>query len=414
MTTFARQIADVFLSWMLLACLSGCSTTTRQPPPEPPAEGPGRIGTLRTIGDHVFRNQRRAGDGERVYEGDTVSTGEASSAIIELDGGGFVQLAENTDPEFKFKVVSDGRRRCVYLYIKFGRVWVDSDVVCFETPDGGGIINSVVNIEVAPGSTIVTVFEGTVLITSPQEQALGAGEQVLMARGGIESARRLSSRELDAVAQWRDQIPDQRWCCSRNGKVFFGTEADCRRAGGELYRDQREAEERCRVEGWCCSRDGKVFFGTEADCRRAGGELYRDQREAEERCRVEGWCCSRDGKVFFGMEADCRRASGELYRDQREAEARCRKFQSEEPDGWCCSSSREVFPGTPESCAQKRATFYKTESQARQACEAREGEGYCCNSKGRVFFTTEKQCASEGGKLYKTQKDAANDRNCQK
>lgn len=212
MTTLSARTVVLWSLILILAWLAGCA-----PVPIARDELPAgrRLGTLRVMGSNVLRNQHRAVEGEPVYDGDTISTGPGSSAWIELGGGEFIQLDENTDPLFSLKIVRiDNNRECIHLYINFGRVWVDSPLVCIETLGGEVLSYSVVNIEVTPRSTTVTVFSGRAQVVRPAQQLLEARQQVTITRDRIRPVRVLNDQELEEVARWRERSarprPDRR------------------------------------------------------------------------------------------------------------------------------------------------------------------------------------------------------------
>jgi hypothetical protein len=313
MTILYRNSIIGFLLLISLSWLVGC--TPIRPGRRDGGRDTERIGTLRVIGANVFHNEHRASDGEEVYAGDTINTGPASNAIVELVGGGFVQLDENTDPEFSFKVVSEDRgRRCIHLSIKFGQVWVDRKLVCFDTPDGAGIIQSQVNIEVARAATTITIFRGGVQITRPAEQFFKAREQVMLAKGVIGPVRTLNDDQLLEVRRWLSafEVTPSRhgWCCGRRGTVYPAAEAECRSEGARFFDTERKARQFCEAaepRGWCCGKDRKIFPGTEAECRSVGAIFYMSELEAQKYCRTSesvGWCCAY-GKLFEANRKRC-------------------------------------------------------------------------------------------------------------
>jgi hypothetical protein len=85
--------------------------------------------------------------------------------------------------------------------------------------------------------------------------------------------------------------PEDGWCCvdSQLSRDDRGDATDCRRRGGQFFAAEEEARRVCREpRGWCCSPNGRVFETTETACTRAGGSLYRSQREAQNdgRCKI--------------------------------------------------------------------------------------------------------------------------------
>jgi hypothetical protein len=92
------------------------------------------VGVLRTAGQNVLFNGHPAQDRTPVFEGDKVTTGAASSARIDLAGGGFVQLDEQTDPVFVWQRVRGGV--CLVVRIFSGRAYAETPGGChvYETP----------------------------------------------------------------------------------------------------------------------------------------------------------------------------------------------------------------------------------------------------------------------------------------
>ncbi len=379
MRSFVKSIVGVSLWGLALSWLSGC--VIPEPPSRPPNDPVERIGTLRVIGGEVFRNDHRARNGEEVYAGDTVTTGAGSSAIIELPDGGEYQLDENTDPEFSFKMVPQGRgRRCIHIRIKFGRVWVNRDLTCFDTPNASGIVYSTVDLQVAGDSTTITLFQGTVLITAPMEEKLGNGEQVTVTGDRIGNVRRLSAAELDEVARWREKFP---------------------------LIEVKPGE----PVGWCCL-NGRLTSSEQSACLQSGGQFFLDPQQAKKVCSIpkeEGYCCTGKGDVQPMSREDCDRYRGTLYkaREYAEQDPNCNR----EPVGWCCLNGR-LTSGEQSACFQSGGQFFLDPQQAKKVCSTPKEEGYCCTGKGDVQPMSREDCDRYRGTLYKTREDAKNDKRC--
>lgn len=121
-------ISGVFLAFLVIF-FQGCvpqQTGMINRPPQPDSRE--IIGTLQAMGDRVFVNHRPASTGMRVYNGDNVSTGENSKAIVRFLQGGFVELDENTDPDFIKKAY------CLFIKVFRGQVYVEGKNICIETP----------------------------------------------------------------------------------------------------------------------------------------------------------------------------------------------------------------------------------------------------------------------------------------
>ncbi len=89
---------SLFLISFVLILLSACETI----PPDQPLGDRRITAKLRTAGDTVRVNGRRADAGRRIRPGDLVTTGPGSSALIRFSDGTTVQLDENTDPIFRW------------------------------------------------------------------------------------------------------------------------------------------------------------------------------------------------------------------------------------------------------------------------------------------------------------------------
>jgi hypothetical protein len=382
------SVLQYFLPILLVIyILSGCAI----PPTEPSKD---LIGTLRISGSNVFLNRTEAQNGLRVYNGDNVTTGSNSSAIIEFPTGGFVQLDENTDPIFTWERFQTGI--CLIIKILRGQAWVEESQYCvvLKTPNTDALTNSKVNIKVAPRRSVITVLQGNVTIERPQKLRIQGSEQVAISERGIEAVRKLTKRELRSVVSWRGVYEFQGWCCI-DGEVFESHPQDCRRRGGYFDYNEIEVRRRCQPRtGWCCS-DGRVFESDAGNCERIGGYFSFNEKEAYDRCQPRtGWCCS-DGKVFESDAGNCERIGGYFSFNEKEAYDRCQPRT-----GWCCSDGR-VFESDPENCNSMRGYFSYDQKDAYSRCQPR--TGWCCipstseGVKGQVFQTTPNECRLKNG-----------------
>lgn len=193
------RVMRCWLSW-LAACalaLGGCASTVPAPPQLPPC-GAGTIGRLSVDGSNAFVNGRQASGGQCVFDGDTVSTGERTSAMLILNqGGGYVQLDQHTDPLFK-------QGACMLMKILRGRV-LFSNMRCQEFEDGfrmAGAAGSLVHIESAERESQVTVIDGRVDMRSPRAATLFRyGEYVATSAGEVQ-VRQLAPAEAAARIAW--------------------------------------------------------------------------------------------------------------------------------------------------------------------------------------------------------------------
>lgn len=328
------------LAWLLVLVGAACA-------PLPAGDAGGAtIGTLRVAGPNVFLNGARARDGAGVRDGDTVTTGAASSAFVAFSEGGFVQLDENTDPRFSFRVETRGRQRCIHIQIDIGQVFIDKDVQCFSTPDVTGNLGSRVNIRVSGKETIVTVLAGRALMFGEREQSVPAAGEAVWRRGRqIGSLRLLDAADLAATAAWRERYPG--WCCVGD-RLEQRLPEQCDRQRFSF--DRRQAEAGCRQRaptGWCCLGGGRLAQMPAAECR---GFFSPDEAEARQRCPAPprpGWCCS-DGRLSETTASQCRG----FFADERgEAQRRC------QPEGgWCCLRGK-VVEMSAEQCRRGQGRF---------------------------------------------------------
>ena len=334
------RVALLALAWVFVLFGTACA-------PLPGGEAGGVvIGTLRIDGPNVFLNGARARDGASVREGDTVTTGAASSAFIAFSEGGFVQLDENTDPRFSFRVETRGRQRCIHIQIDIGQVFIDKDVQCFSTPDVTGNLGSRVNIRVSGKETIVTVLAGRALLFGEREQSVpAAGEAVWRHGRQIGSLRLLDAADLAATVGWRERHPG--WCCVGD-RLEQRLPEQCDRQHFSF--DRRQAEARCRQSaptGWCCLGGGRLAQMPAAQCR---GFFSPDEAQARQRCPAPprtGWCCS-DGRLSETTASQCRG----FFADERgEAQRRCQP-----DDGWCCLRGK-VVEMSAEQCRRGQGRF---------------------------------------------------------
>ncbi|MGB7292040.1 MAG: FecR family protein [Thermodesulfobacteriota bacterium] len=317
------RVVQYFLPILLVIyILSGCAI----PPTEPSKD---LIGTLRVSGSNVFLNGTRAANGMSVYNGDNVTTGSNSSAIIVLPTGGFVQLDQNTDPIFTWERFQTGI--CLIVKILRGQAWVDESQYCvvLKTPDTDALTNSKVNVKVGPGRSVITVLQGNVTIEKPYKLRIKGSEQVAISKRGIEEVRKLTRQELRSVVSWRVRYEFQGWCCT-DGEAFKSYPGDCKRRGGYFDYNEIEVRRRCQPRtGWCCS-DGRVFESDPGNCERIGGYFSYDQKDAYSRCQPRtGWCCIPStsegvkGQVFQSTPNECRLKNGYFSYDRQPADERC-------------------------------------------------------------------------------------------
>ena len=169
-----------------------------------PSNPPSRVGILKVSGSQVFVNGTSAQSGEAIYNGNRVTTGAASSGLVDLDTGGSLQLDENTDPLFRFQLLKEGW--CLVVNIASGQIFDDTHsggCVEINTPDGSGVVASSVNVHVGNSGSTWTVLEGAVRLTRPAGTVVQPLESLMVSKGRMVSTRRLSSDEAARMTEWR-------------------------------------------------------------------------------------------------------------------------------------------------------------------------------------------------------------------
>jgi hypothetical protein len=281
----------------------------------------GFIGNLHVDGANAFLNQKRAYHGMKIYSGDNVTVGAATRVRVMFPDGGFIELDENTDPDFR-KWFEAGK--CIVkIFFKSGRTYGETGHECeiiVNTTHLDAFSKTKFNMEIRPQQTILTVIEGRMTLERPERRPIEQSYQVVVSDQGVQSVRLLSSEELRSVTGWR-----MGWCCSQ-GQVFESSPEDCKRRRGFFSYNENDVRERCRetsVDGYCC-RAGEVFQSERAQCLRRGGQFYFSYGEAHERCQPRlGWCCSQ-GQVLESSPEDCKRRRGFFSYNEMEARERCR------------------------------------------------------------------------------------------
>lgn len=231
-----------YLLVVIIALLTGCATQ------------PGReyVGRLDVDGPNAFLNGKRTGDGARVYIGDRVSTGFATSVKVFMQGGGYVQLDQNTDPDF----LREGG--CLIIQILTGRVFIDGTGVCIETPSISARQASQIHYAVSSATTETVVLAGSVVMRRPAQVTLGQYDYYLVSGNQAQAPRRLAPQVAIAFAAWRANwdfrptpvIPPQpgNYCCLSRQLVPL-SEAQCQQRNGRYFRaPAAEAAQFCRAQ----------------------------------------------------------------------------------------------------------------------------------------------------------------------
>lgn len=160
------------------------------------------IGTLRVSGPSVFLDSKPGRDGDQVFIGSTLTTGAASSAIVDFEGGGYLQLDENTDPVFGWIAQS----KCILIRIVRGQAYLKRERACVEGPDISMVLNSEANLRFVPEPRLseVTLVRGSAQVTAPGGPVtLQPGQQLAVTGGRAPALRVLTRGELKAVSAWR-------------------------------------------------------------------------------------------------------------------------------------------------------------------------------------------------------------------
>jgi hypothetical protein len=156
-----------------------------------------QVGRLDVDGPNAFLNGTRASKGTLVHIGDRVSTGAATSVKVLLQAGGYVQLDQNTDPDF----LKEGS--CLLIQILTGRVFVDGTALCIQTPNIAGRQGSQVHYGVKGGRTETVVLSGSVAMRQPNAVTLTQYDYYAVAGNAAEGRRKLTPQEAQNYAAWR-------------------------------------------------------------------------------------------------------------------------------------------------------------------------------------------------------------------
>jgi len=190
----------------LLVTISGCE----QPPPAspPPWEHlpPVRedtIGRLQVDGTHAYLNGGPVTNGAYIRAGDVLSTGANTGAKVIFNWGGYVQLDENTDPEFT--LVRQGA--CVLVKFAHGRGLLKS-VQCVEAQAGplAVVLKSLVNLQTTGEAAQVTVLEGQIEVTSPQSALVEKFQQYSVSGAGAVNLVTLTPEQAQATVAWKNRF----------------------------------------------------------------------------------------------------------------------------------------------------------------------------------------------------------------
>lgn len=179
---------------VLLLLTAGCASL--------PLQRGDSIGVVRVSGPNVWLNNAPARDGETVRIGSSLATGAGSSALLEFEDGGYLQLDQNTDPIFEWLEQS----KCILIRIFKGQAYLKRERACVEGPNLSLVLNSEVNIRIKKqpgGLSEVTLVSGSAEIAVPAPVKLLPGQRYVASERRIASLRTLSPGELRSLIDWR-------------------------------------------------------------------------------------------------------------------------------------------------------------------------------------------------------------------
>lgn len=176
--------------------------------PPGPRPGPGRddaIGVLATAGSQVFVNGGLAAPGTVIRNRDTVTTGAASSALVNFTTGGVLQLDADTDPTLS--QFWSGLQCVIEIVAGSGDLYADTDPCdcVFRSPETAATCGSKFAASVQGGRTTIVLIAGRMSIRRPVVTELQPLEQIVLSRTGIVDRRQLSKAEVNPAIAWRSQ-----------------------------------------------------------------------------------------------------------------------------------------------------------------------------------------------------------------
>jgi len=177
------------------------------PRPQPSAAWLGRIAAI--DGPNAYYDKGGAGTvfhaavGQLLYARDRFFTGPGTHMLIQFNGGGQVELDENTDPTLLQEL------NCLVISLfRSGQMFVDKSDVCVEAFQVASSQHSKVMYSAMPGfppGVRITVVEGRAELVRPSRAAIPAGWRIdANARGvmGTGGAYPLPPEELQRSTQW--------------------------------------------------------------------------------------------------------------------------------------------------------------------------------------------------------------------
>lgn len=190
-----------------IACalaVGGCATNAPNDPPSfslPPIRE-GTIARLAVDGGNAIINGVRVPHGAYVRDGDTVTTGPATSVTVVLNNGASIQLDQNTDP--LFRLIRQGA--CVLMQIIRGQAAVATGGTCLEFRNErlntAGVAHSLINIRADESEARVTVIEGEVEMQRPGAAVLHTNDEYVSTVYGAWQVRQLTPADAAAAGAW--------------------------------------------------------------------------------------------------------------------------------------------------------------------------------------------------------------------
>ena len=163
------------------------------------------IGILLTDGSNVFVNRRQARNGETIRHNDNVSTGTNSKAKVEFARGGYIELAPDTDPDFR--ILQEGF--CLWMRILTGRVFIETNGNCtqVQAPDLVATLHSQVQLSVSKQRATLIVLRGEARVLRANRVVLTvrANEELAVSPGAQLKTRPILRPEIENATRWRIQ-----------------------------------------------------------------------------------------------------------------------------------------------------------------------------------------------------------------
>lgn len=190
-----------------IACvvaIGGCASNAQPDPPSfslPPIRED-TIARLAVDGRNAFVNGIQVPHGTYVRDGDTVTTGPATSVSVVLNSGASIQLDQNTDPVF----TELRKGACILMALVRGQAAVASGGKCVEVVSErlhtSSLIHSVVNIRAQENEMRITVIEGQVDMQRPGTAILRTNDEYVGTSDGRWQVRQLTPADAMATTAW--------------------------------------------------------------------------------------------------------------------------------------------------------------------------------------------------------------------